>query len=113
MRGDRERLLDILEAIERIERYGSKGRDEFYKNELIQVWIVRHLEIIGEAVRGLTPTFTARHPEIPWKQIAAMRNVLAHEYFDVSLDEVWTVLVRELPALKSRIAALVVDPNLE
>jgi uncharacterized protein with HEPN domain len=106
VRDDRERLLDIREAIERIERYARHGRNEFDANELIQVWIVRHLEIIGEAVRGLTTEFTGQHPEVPWKYVAAMRNVLAHEYFDIDLDEVWAVAERELPALRSRIAAI-------
>jgi len=46
----RERVLDILESIERIERYGSGGREEFERNELFQLWILHHLQILGEAV---------------------------------------------------------------
>lgn len=109
MRDDRERLLDVQEAIERIEKYACRGREEFHANELIQVWIVRHLEIMAEAVRGLTPAFTREHRQIPWKQIAAMRNLLAHEYFDISLDEVWAAVDRDLPALKSQIDAILAD----
>ena len=106
MRGDRERLLDVKESIERIERYASRGRTEFEANELVQVWVVRHLEIIGEAVRGLTPEFRRRHPEVPWRQIAALRNVLAHEYFDIDLQEVWAVVDGELPALGASVTAI-------
>jgi uncharacterized protein with HEPN domain len=54
MRDDRERLRDILEAIERIERYTSKGREEFMQDELIQTWVVHHIQIIGEAARKPT-----------------------------------------------------------
>ena len=54
MRDDRERLLDILEAIERIEKYTSKGREVFKDDELIQTWVVHHLKIIGEATRALS-----------------------------------------------------------
>lgn len=54
MRDDRERLRDILEAIERIERYTSKGREEFMQDELIQTWVVHHIQIIGEAARKLS-----------------------------------------------------------
>ncbi len=109
MRDDRERLLDIKQAIERIDRYASRGRAEFEQDELIQVWIVRHLEIIGEAVRGLTPEFTRAHSDVRWKQIAAMRNVLAHEYFEISADEVWNVVESELPNLHARVSALCED----
>lgn len=106
MRDDRERLLDILEAIERIDRYVSRGWEEFASNELIQVWVVRHLEIIGEAVRGLSSRFRHEHRHVPWREIAAMRNVLAHPFFDIDLEEVWAAVVNELPALKTSIAEI-------
>ena len=51
MRDDRERLLDILEAIERIERYAARGREAFENDELLQTWVVHHVQIIGEAAR--------------------------------------------------------------
>jgi uncharacterized protein with HEPN domain len=60
-RDDRERLLDVLDAIERIDRYASRGWEEFASNELIQLWVVRHLEIVGEAVRGLSTEFRREH----------------------------------------------------
>jgi uncharacterized protein with HEPN domain len=60
----RERVLDILESIERIERYGSGGREEFERNELFQLWILHHLQILGEAVNALRPEFQQEHPEI-------------------------------------------------
>ena len=55
MRSDRERLLDIQEAIERIEKYATRGREAFERDELIQTWILHHLQIIGEAARALSP----------------------------------------------------------
>lgn len=54
------KLRDILEAIERIEKYSPKGREAFERDELIQVWMVRHLEIIGEACRTLS------EDALPW-----------------------------------------------
>lgn len=106
MRDDRERLLDIQEAIERIEKYARRGRAEFEANELIQVWIVRHLEIVGEAVRSLTVELRGRHPEVPWRELAALRNVLAHEYFEIDLPEVWAAVEDELPRLRASVAAI-------
>lgn len=66
MREDRERLIDIMEAIERIEKYAASGRVAFEREELIQVWIVYHLEMIGEAARSFPKSFREKHNEIPW-----------------------------------------------
>ncbi len=79
MRDDKERILDMLEAIEKIERHARKGREASEQDELIQTWIVHHLEIIGEAASKLGSPIRSAHPEVPWAHIVAMRNVLAHE----------------------------------
>lgn len=65
MRDDRERIVDMLEAIANIERHTGKGREAFENDELIQTWIVHHLEIIGEAASKLGPAFRAAHSEVP------------------------------------------------
>jgi uncharacterized protein with HEPN domain len=106
MRDDRERLRDIQEAIGRIERYAAQGRAAFEHDELIQMWIVHHLQIIGEAVGALPSDVRDRAPEIPWRQITGMRNILVHHYFDIDLAIVWTVIERNLPELKQAVATL-------
>ena len=106
MRNDREYLLDILEAIGRVERYAARGRDAFDREELVQTWIVHHLQIIGEAARKLSSEFRAAHPEIPWAEIVAMRNVLVHDYFGIDEEEVWSAVQRDLPELKRKIEAI-------
>jgi uncharacterized protein with HEPN domain len=111
LRRDRQRLEDILEAIERIEKYASGGRATFDRDELVQTWVLHHLQIIGEAVRGLSDEIRRAHPDIPWAQIAAMRNILVHDYFGIDLEEVWTAVVRDLPQLKARIAAALVSAS--
>lgn len=83
MRDPRERLLDIREAIQRIEKYASQGRAAFDENELIQNWILRHLQIIGEAVRSLPDDFKKRYPDVPWAKILGMSNILVHNYFGI------------------------------
>ena len=65
MRDPQERLRDILDAITRIERYAARGRDAFDQDELIQVWIVHHLQIIGEAAAQLGRKFHDAHPAVP------------------------------------------------
>ena len=106
MRDDRERLLDILEAIERIERYAHQGREAFLQNELIQTWVVHHTQIIGEAARQVSEIFKTAHPEIPWPQIVAMRHVLVHQYFEVDPEEMWATVDRDLPDLKRKIEVI-------
>lgn len=106
MRDPRERILDMLEAIERIERHAAKGRAEFEKDELIQSWMVHHLQIVGEAAAKLGRDFQEQHSSIPWPQIVAMRNVLVHDYFGVDLEEVWRVVERDLPELKNKLKRL-------
>jgi len=100
MRDDRERLLDVLEAIERIEKYVSKGREIFENDELIQTWVLHHLQIIGEATRVISSGFKDLHPEVPWAQIGGMRNILVHHYFGVDSAAVWNAVEKDLPALK-------------
>jgi uncharacterized protein with HEPN domain len=111
LRRDRQRLEDILEAIERIEKYASGGRATFDRDELVQIWVLHHLQIIGEAVRGLSDEIRSAHPDIPWAQIAAMRNILVHDYFGIDLEEVWAAVVRDLPHLKAKIAAALVSAS--
>ena len=109
MRDTQERLRDIQEAITRITKYTSQGRVAFDESELVQTWVVHHLEIIGEAARSISPEFKDVHPEIPWKQISGMRNILIHIYFGIDRDIVWAVVERDLPLLKNSIDTLLYE----
>ncbi|VVB71399.1 Uncharacterised protein [uncultured archaeon] len=103
MRNKIEHLRDILDAIMSIQRYSAIGRDAFESDELIQVWMVHHLLIIGEAAAQLGRDFHTEHPEAPWPQIVAMRNILVHQYFGVDLEEVWQAIIGDLPAFKEQV----------
>lgn len=100
MRSDTERLHDVLEAIERIDRYAVRGRDAFYQDELFQTWVVHHLLIIGEACRSLSAEFRSAHPDKVWVEAAGLRNVIVHHYFGIDHEVVWGVVERDLVALK-------------
>lgn len=106
MRDVPERLRDIQEAIERITKYTVQGRELFDQNELVQTWVVHHLEIIGEAARSIPQDFKFLHPEIPWKQISGMRNILVHVYFGIDKDIVWAVVERDLPVPRVGVQAI-------
>ena len=103
MRSDRERLLDILEAIDRIEKYAVRGRAAFENDELVQNWIVRHMQILGEAIRHISEEIKNKNPDIPWSEITGMRNILVHGYFDVDLDILWNAVTGNIPLLKKKI----------
>ena len=106
MRHDWERLHDILEAIARIERYVQQGRDVFDHDELVQVWIIHHIQVIGEAVRHLSDALRAKHADLPWAQIIGMRNILVHDYFGIDLEAVWSTVVQDLPDLRRQMEAI-------
>lgn len=99
MREPKERLLDILEAIAAIERYRGRDKAAFERDELLQVWFLRHLQIIGEAARALPEDVRALASEAPWPKIVGMRNILVHGYFDIDTDIVWDAAIRDVPAL--------------
>ena len=103
MRDIQERFKDMLEAIERIERYAAKGQTEFETNELIQNWFVRHLQIIGEAARAIPQNERDEYPDIPWSKIVGMRHILVHDYFGIDLKIVWQAVSTDLPNLKSQL----------
>ncbi len=106
MRQFRERLQDILDAIARIETERAKGRAAFDASPLLQVWMVHHLMIIGEAVRSIDPALKQRYPSIPWRQIAGMRNILVHDYFRINQQIVWETVEKHVPILKEQIVEL-------
>lgn len=84
----------------------SRTRAAFDRDELLQAWFLRHLQIIGEAARTLCPDVRALAPEIPWPKIIGMRNVLVHGYFEIDAEIVWYAVVRDVPALKPAIHTL-------
>jgi uncharacterized protein with HEPN domain len=111
VRSDLDRVRDILEAIERIERHTGAGREAFDNDELIQVWVVRHLQIIGGAASRLSQDARDQHPAVPWRKIIGMRHILVHGYFEVDLNLVWSVVDHELTALRSAIAPMAREPG--
>jgi len=102
-------LRHVRDAIARIERYTAQGREVFFQDSMVQDAVIRNLEVIGEAVRSLPPEVKRQHPEIPWRSITALRNVLIHEYFGVDLEIVWRVVQRRLPNLKRHIGTMLAD----
>ncbi len=106
MRDPLERVRDILEAISAIERFSPRDKTVFEEDPLLQVWHLRHLQIIGEAARALPDEVRVLAPTIPWSKIIGMRNVLVHGYFDIDTDIVWEAIYHDIPLLKEDIEQL-------
>ena len=107
MRTDRDRLRDIGEAIARIDEKIPQDKESFVRSDLHQVWVLYHIQVIGEAANGISEDFRNNHPEIPWKDIIAMRHMLVHQYFGIDLEEVWNTVQQDLPRLKKAIDRII------
>jgi uncharacterized protein with HEPN domain len=103
-RRDRERLDDIAGAIEVIRAHVATG--ETVDERLRRDAILYNLVIVGEAVKGLSAETRARRPDIPWRQIAGLRDRLAHEYFRIDMNEIAKIVERDLGSLSDAVAAL-------
>jgi uncharacterized protein with HEPN domain len=104
-------IADIIDAVAKIEEYmqGLAREDDFYANTQIQDAVIRRLEIIGEAVKNIPEEFRNKYPDIPWKQIAGMRDVLTHEYFGVNLKRALKVVKEDMVDLKAKILTIKKD----
>ncbi len=110
MRDDKEKLLDILEAIITIEKYMS-DRKIHDLNEIELAGILRYLEIIGGASHSISKELKDKYLQIPWRLLEDFRNVLVHQYFDIDLQMVENAINKEIPFLKQNIQQIINDLN--
>lgn len=109
-RGTVPALKDILEAVERIQRYiGLMEQSEFLEHTEKQDAVVRNLEIIGEAVRSVPADVRRKYKQVDWGRIAGMRDKLVHHYFGVNWEILWDVVKEKLPALKIQVQEILRD----
>lgn len=106
MRRDEDRLRDMLDAIAAIQRRVGAERAVFDADELIRVWCLHYVTIIGEAAATPSEQIREKHPACPWREIIGMRNAVVHGYFAVDWDEVWVVVERDLDPLRGAIEAI-------
>ncbi len=107
MRDDQERLRDMLEACDAIIRRTPDDADELRRDELLRVWMIYHLQTLGEAARALSDATRSSSRDIPWSEIIGMRHILVHRYFGVDIDLIWNIVSRQIPGLRERIEDLI------
>lgn len=106
-RHDRLYPYDIIECCDRVAGYIDGVREADYQvNPMLQDALVRNIEVVGEAVKNLSPDITDAHRDIAWSHIARMRDKIAHHYFRINLEVVWKTATDDLPALRPQIAAI-------
>ncbi len=101
-------LTDIIQAARQIQEFiQGINKTQFENSSLVQSAVIRQIEIMGEAAKRLSEKFRLEHPEIPWKRIAGMRDILIHAYDHVDIDEVWNVVETSIPALLKQIETVI------
>jgi len=105
------RLEHICDSIEKIEYLIQllHNQDNFEKKWIEQDAIIRNLEIIGEATINVSDELKQNYPDVAWKEIRGMRNIVTHQYFGVELNEVWSTVINDIPILKKQIQKIISD----
>jgi len=104
-------LSQILERIDRILEYIAGGRDAFFSDHKTQDAVIRNLEVIGEAIKRVPEEYRKGHPDIPWRQLAGLRDILIHQYEGVSIPQVWLMVEKGLGPIRQAIVDTL--PSLE
>lgn len=107
---DNVRIHHILDAAREAVAFSQgRSRADLDSDRKLDLSLVRLLEIIGEAARGVSQEFRQEHPDLPWKSMIGIRDRLIHGYFDVNLDVVWETVTQDLPPLVAKLEKILTD----
>ena len=106
MKDPRILVVHALECVERVDRFAAGGQAEFLGSELIQGAILHNLQTMAHSIMRLPDPLKNGHAEVDWRGLVGFRNVLVHDYLGVSLQRVWDIVQRDLPALRRALEAM-------
>jgi len=107
MRREPSFLKDILSACRKIESIvAATSEGAFLQDEVLPAAVLHHLTVIGEAVSGLSAELRERHPEVPWRQIVALRHRIVHAYFDLDWQILWDAATGDIPELRRQVLGI-------
>lgn len=109
MNRDRTYLTHIIECITWMESFCVGGKDAFMQDRKTQSAVLRELQVLAESTQRLSDNLKARCPSIPWQAIAGFRNVLVHDYLGLNIERVWSVVVDDIPVLRTAVEKLLQD----
>jgi uncharacterized protein with HEPN domain len=99
-------LAQILERIDRILDYTTEGKEAFFADPRTQDAVIRNFEVIGEAAKRIPEQYRQAQPEIPWRELSGLRDVLIHQYEGVSIAEIWRIIEKDLETLRKVIKTI-------
>jgi len=94
-----------------INKHVACDKQEFYNSNLMQVYALHMLQVIGEALKNIPQHIKDSHPEIAWSKIIGMRNIIVHGYFNIDNAELWNTITDDLPTLKEQVKAIMDEQN--
>ena len=106
MKDDTVYLHHMLECLRRIEENMAGGRAPFMGSHTLQDAVLRNLQTLAESTQRLSTALKDQYPAIPWRRIAAFRNVLVHNYLGIDLESIWGIIQRDITALKRAITTM-------
>lgn len=109
---DKLYLAHIAEAIQRTIAYTADlSYEQFLGDTMVQDAVLRNFQVIGEATKKLSTAIRHTHPDLPWREMAGMRDKIVHEYFGINLQIVWDVAHQDMPRLLPQIEAILLEPG--
>ena len=106
MKDDAVYLRHVQECMARIEQYTAAGHSTFMASTLVQDAVIRNLQTLGQSALKLSDALKSAHPEVDWKSIVGLRNVLVHDYLGVNVSRIWEIVEQDLPDLKAKVTIL-------
>jgi uncharacterized protein with HEPN domain len=113
VKDDRLCIIHIGECLARIAQYVAGGREALMHSTLIQDAVLRNLQTIGQSVGRLSEPLRAAHPEIDWRSIIGLRNVLGHDYLGINLERIWDIIEHDVPDLQCTVEGILREPGVE